>query len=75
MVLLTFVYRAVSFLFTWCCLPLFTGPLAFCLHGALQGESLRGDGLVGSGCHGFCDFIFGVEDINRYKETCSCLEQ
>ena len=35
----------------------------------------RGDGLVGSGYHGFCDFIFGVEDIHRYKEACSCLEQ
>ena len=59
MVLLAFVYRAVSFLFTLC----------------FARMALRGDGLVGSGCHGFCDFIFGVEDINRYKETCSCLEQ
>ncbi len=39
-----FIYRAISFLFTWCCLPFFTGPLAFCLHGAaclcLQGRQL-----------------------------------
>ena len=59
MVLLAFVYRAVSFLFTCC----------------FARRAHRGDGLVGCGCHGFCDFIFGVEDIHRHKEACSCLEQ